>query len=247
MKFSYFVCELTVYILQLVVRKNSVSYIIAVVAPSTKVVKITLSIAVYSRGLAKNHFWLVATRKKRIREKSNYFWNMCPKPFSWAKNRGKLFLDGKSRGLLLARMALKFAIVEKNSSIFSILVEPYRPRVPPMIRTLSINRLKHHLPKWKVISLFLPPTIFDKTSYLSHYMQKKRVAWHPKERLPMKLAVIRSENIEVYTSFNNSVQGNGQSWTNETSVRSLLQTTRCEKTPHLSHNALKKCVAWHPR
>ena len=121
-------------------------------------------------------------------------------------------------------------------------MEPYRPRVSPMIRTLSINRLKHHLPKWKVISLFLPPTIFDKTSYLSHYMQKKRVAWHPKERLPIKLAVIRSENIEVYTSFNNSIQGNGQSWTNETSVRSLLQTTRCDKTPHLSHDALKKCV-----
>ena len=111
----------------------------------------------------------------------------------------------------------------------------------------SINRLKHHLPKWKAISLFLPPTIFDKTSYLSHYMQKKRVAWHPKERLPIKLAVIRSKNIEVYTSFSNSIQGNGQSWTNETSVSSLLQTTRCDKTPHLSHDALKKCVAWHPR
>ena len=39
---------------------------------------------------------------------------MCPKPFSWAKNKGKLFLDGKSRGLLLARAALKFAIVEKK-------------------------------------------------------------------------------------------------------------------------------------
>ena len=83
------------------------------------------------------------------------------------------------------------------------------PRVPPMMRTLSMNRLKHHLPKWKVISLFLPPTIFDET-YLSHYMQKERVAWHPKERLPMKLAAIRSENIEVYISFNNSIQGNGQ-------------------------------------
>ena len=115
-------------------------------------------------------------------------------------------------------------------AIFSTLVEPYRPTVSPMIRTLSINRLKHHLSKWKVISLFLPPTIFDKTSYLSHYMQEKRVAWHPKERLPMKLAVIRSENID------------GQKWTNETSVRSLLQTTRCDKTPHLSHDALKKCV-----
>ena len=73
---------------------------------------------------------------------------MCPKPFSWAKNKGKLFLDGKSRGPLLVRAALKFAIVEKKkSSIFSTLVEPYRPTVSPMIRTLSINRLKHHLPK----------------------------------------------------------------------------------------------------
>ena len=39
---------------------------------------------------------------------------MCPKPFSWAKNKGKRFLDGKSRGPLLARAALKFAIVEKK-------------------------------------------------------------------------------------------------------------------------------------
>ena len=114
MKFSYFVCELTEYILQLVARENSVSYITVVAAPSKKVVKTTLSIAVYTGGLAKNHFWLVATRKKRIREQPNYFRNMCPKPFSWAKNKGKLFLDGKSRGLLLARAALKFAIVEKK-------------------------------------------------------------------------------------------------------------------------------------
>ena len=39
---------------------------------------------------------------------------MSPKPFSWAKNKGKLFLDGKLRGPLLARAALKFAIVEKK-------------------------------------------------------------------------------------------------------------------------------------
>ena len=83
------------------------SYIIVVAAPSTKVVKITLSIVVYTGGLAKNHFWLVATRKKRIREQPNYFRNMCPKPFSRAKNKGKFFLDGKSRGPLLARVALK--------------------------------------------------------------------------------------------------------------------------------------------
>ena len=32
---------------------------------------------------------------------------MCPKPFSWAKNKRKLFSDGKSRGPVLARVALK--------------------------------------------------------------------------------------------------------------------------------------------
>ena len=32
---------------------------------------------------------------------------MCTKPFSWAKNKGRLFFDGKSRGPLLARVALK--------------------------------------------------------------------------------------------------------------------------------------------
>ena len=42
-------------------------------------------------------------------------------------------------------------------------------------------------------------------------MLKKRVAWQPKERLPMKLTVIKSENIEVYISFDNSIQGNGKS------------------------------------
>ena len=67
------------------------SYIIAVAAPSTISMKITLSIAVYTGGLAKNHFWLVSTRKKRIRDQPNYFLNMCPKPFSWAKNQGKPF------------------------------------------------------------------------------------------------------------------------------------------------------------
>ena len=124
--------------------------------------------------------------------------------------RSALLSFKKVLGFFVQAVLVKSAIAEKKSSIFSTLVEPYRPRVPPIIRTLSINRLKHHLPKWKVISLFLPPTIFDVTLYLSHYMQKERVAWHPKERLPMKLAAIRSENIEVYISFNNSIQGNGQ-------------------------------------
>ena len=32
---------------------------------------------------------------------------MCPKTFSWAKNKRKIFSDGKSRGPLLAGAALK--------------------------------------------------------------------------------------------------------------------------------------------
>ena len=37
---------------------------------------------------------------------------MCPKPFLWAKNKRKLFCDGKSRGPLLAGAALKFTQLE---------------------------------------------------------------------------------------------------------------------------------------
>ena len=65
-----------------------------------------LSIAVHWGGLARNHFWLVTTQKERIREQLNYFSNMCPNPFSWAKNKRKLSSDGKSRGPLLARAVL---------------------------------------------------------------------------------------------------------------------------------------------
>ena len=82
------------------------SYIVAVAARWTKSLKLTLSIAVHRGGLAKNDFWLVATQKKRIGEQLNYFWNMCPKPCSWAKNKRKLFTDGKSRRPLLAGAAL---------------------------------------------------------------------------------------------------------------------------------------------
>ena len=46
-------------------------------------------------------------RKKRIGELLSYFWNMCPKPFSWAKSKTTLFPDGKARGPLLAKAALK--------------------------------------------------------------------------------------------------------------------------------------------
>ena len=85
------------------------SYIIAVAARWTKSVKFTLSIAVHTGVLAKNRFWLVTTQKKRIGEQLNYFWNMCPKPFSWAKNKRNFFSVGKLRGPLLARVALKLS------------------------------------------------------------------------------------------------------------------------------------------
>ena len=48
-------------------------------------------LAVPRGGLDKNHFWLVATQKKGIGEQLNYFWNMCPKPFSWAKIKENFF------------------------------------------------------------------------------------------------------------------------------------------------------------
>ena len=70
----------------------SVSYIIAITARWTKSVKFTLSIAVHTGVLAKNHFWLVATRKKRIGEQ----------------------LKGKSRGPLLVRVALHAAFLRYN-------------------------------------------------------------------------------------------------------------------------------------
>ena len=115
-----------------------------------------------------------------------------------------------------------------------------------MMRTLSINRIKHHLPKWKVISFFLPLQQYISLNIMSLYMLKKRVAWHPKERLPMKLADIKSENIEVYISFNNSIQGNGKRLSEWDIGALTTPNERCDKTSYLSHNVLKKCVAWHP-
>ena len=49
------------------------SYIIAVAARWKKSVKFTLSIAVRTGSLAKNHFWLLATQKEIIREQPNSF------------------------------------------------------------------------------------------------------------------------------------------------------------------------------
>ena len=65
--------------------------------------------------------------------------------------------------------------------------------------------------------------------------------WSKYRILPLIFTVI-----EVYISFNNSFQGNGRKLSNYTSVRSLLQTARRDKTSYLSHNGLKKCVAWNP-
>ena len=67
----------------------SVSYIIAIATRWTKSVKFTLSIAVHTGVPAKNHFWLVAMRKKRIGEQ----------------------LKGKWRGPLLVRAALNAAFL----------------------------------------------------------------------------------------------------------------------------------------
>ena len=94
------------------------SYIVAVVARWTKSLKLTLSIAVHRGGLAKNDFWLVTKQKKKIGEQLNYFWNMCSKPFSWTKNKRKLFSDGKSRGTLLAGAALNH-IAKENYQLIS--------------------------------------------------------------------------------------------------------------------------------
>ena len=98
------------------------SHIIAVAARWTKSLKFTLSIAVHTGGLAKNYFWLVATqkKKKKIGEQLNYLWNMCPKPFSWTKNKRKLFSDGKSRGALLARAALNLSASSESGILFLI-------------------------------------------------------------------------------------------------------------------------------
>ena len=69
-----------------------VGYIIAIATCWTKSVKFTLSIAVHTGILAKNQFWPVATRKKRIGEQ----------------------LKEKSRRPLLARAALSAASLGCN-------------------------------------------------------------------------------------------------------------------------------------
>ena len=119
-----------------------------VAAPSKKVVKTTLSIAV------KNHFWLVATRKRELENNQTIFEICVLNPFPGQKKGKNFFWTGSREDRSLRERFLSLQSWKKKSSIFSTLVEPYRPTVSPMIRTLSKNRLKHHLPKWKVISLF---------------------------------------------------------------------------------------------
>ena len=64
----------------------------------TKSVKFTLSIAFHPGGLAKHDFWACgdAKKRKKIAEHREYFWNMCPNPFSWAKDIKK-WIQVKSR------------------------------------------------------------------------------------------------------------------------------------------------------
>ena len=118
------------------------SYIVEVAARWTKSLKFTLSIAAHRGGLAKNHIWLVATQKKRIGEQINHFLNMCPKP--WAngqKMKDKIFSDGKSRGPLLARAALKTNIQKTWRTTMSCrLVSPnLQSIIKRALRTLGRN------------------------------------------------------------------------------------------------------------
>ena len=62
-------------------------------------------------------------------------------------SRKKFSSIGPPQFLVSYAVLVKFAIVEKNSSIFSTLEEPHRPRTPPTMRNLSIKGIQHHLPK----------------------------------------------------------------------------------------------------
>ena len=94
MKFSYFVCELTEYILQLLERENFLSYIIVVAAPSTKVVKITLSIAVYTGVQPKITFGLWRREKRELKNYQTIFEKRVLNPFHGQKIKEKFFWTG---------------------------------------------------------------------------------------------------------------------------------------------------------
>ena len=105
------------------------SYIVAVAARWTKSLKFTLSIAVHRGGLAKNHFWLVATQKKRIGEQLNYFWNMCPELLAGAALKTckrlfgcKFFHNGHVEDLQCC------PLVNKAYSLFQYEAKPTSPQ-----------------------------------------------------------------------------------------------------------------------
>ena len=96
------------------------SYIIAVAARWIISVKFIFLVAVHTVGLAKNGFWLVVTQKKRIGEELNYFLNIRPLRFSWAKNKRKpFFSDGKSKDPLTERAAVKSFTVLSSLHLIS--------------------------------------------------------------------------------------------------------------------------------
>ena len=87
MKFPYLKCTLSERILYIVARENYVSYIIVVAARS---------IAVHTGSLAKKSILACDAEKKKRELESDQ---------NVQKSEGNLFFDGKSRGLLLTRVA----------------------------------------------------------------------------------------------------------------------------------------------
>ena len=126
------------------------SYIVAVAACALDKI---FEIYTFNRwgGLAKNYFWLVATQKKRIGEQLTYFWNMCFKPFSWAKSKRKLFSDGRSWGPLLARAAPNtYPRVGHRRLFIKMFAPPQRPRDLSLF--LSFNTRTHRWRSWIRVS-----------------------------------------------------------------------------------------------
>ena len=78
---------------------------------------------------------------------------MYPKPFSWARNERKLFSDGKSRGPLLERVALK-------SLIFSIC----RPAMFLVLKFIDRCK-KNHIVAGFVV-LYNLPNILSKNKFV---------------------------------------------------------------------------------
>ena len=150
------------------------SYIDVVAARWTKSLKFTPSIAVHRGGLAKNHFWLVATQKKRIGEQLNDFWNMCPKPFPWAKNKRKMFSDGKSRGPHLARVAIKHS---KSSPGVTLIIGQCKGAVwASCFLTVNIIRTCYCMESFPTV-MFLLINTFNHCVFFSSYFATIFMNW----------------------------------------------------------------------